>query len=123
MGVGPRRSLVSVVSVAAFLAAIPGSMRLYFGFTSGSQSYLLTGLGFFAVVALLLVSFRRQPLYLAGFLYSGLLGFVWFAESLQHSLMGLFEGVVQVVLLVLIVYLYFNIRSSEGYEDRHHYYD
>ncbi len=123
MGVGPRRSLVSVVGVAAVLAAIPGGIRLYTGFVSGSQPYLLTGLGFFAVVALLLVSFRRQPLYLAGLLYSGLLGVVWYAESVRYSLVGLFEGTVQVVLLVLILYLYFDSRSSEGYEDRHYDYN
>lgn len=123
MGVRPRRSLVSVVSVAAFLASIPGGLRLYFGFSSGSPSYLLTGLGFFAVVALLLASFRKQPLYLAGFLYVGLLGFVWFAETLQYSVVGFFEGALHVALLVLILYLYFDIRSSESYEDRHHDYN
>lgn len=100
-------------SLAIILAAITGVIHLYLGIEHGDPALLLAGAGFFGAVVLFLLGIARRLLYAVGIVYTAAQLVLWWAMGAPHLEIAFFDKVVQVSLIVLLAYLYWN-QPSEG---------
>lgn len=93
--------------MAILLAAITGVVHLYLYTTEGFPLFLLGGLGFFGAILLLIIlpDYRRY-LYLVGIPYTLIFIAGWLAQGMPNFQLGVFDKVVEVLLILILVYLY-----------------
>lgn len=99
-------SLTTVHWAAIVLAAITGIDHLYLFVDEGFLPFLLAGLGFFGAIALLLIGFYRRWLYLLGIPYTAAQIVLWYLQGTPNFAFGVFDKIVQVLLIVLFGYLF-----------------
>lgn len=111
--VHPDQSLSSLDYVAVVLAATTGVIHLYEGVEDWGEGvigilFVLAGLGFFGAIGLLLLGFRKRPLYLAGIVYTGIQFVAYFVLRWPDvsEAIGLFDKAVQFALIVVLAALY-----------------
>lgn len=106
-------SLSAVHWLAVALAAVTGAMHVSVGVVDARAPLVLAGLGFFGAVGLFLADYRRQLLYPFGVAYTGLQIAVWAVVNAgSYTAVGYVDKAVQVVLLVLLAYLYWTGRAA-----------
>lgn len=107
-------SLTATHWVAIGLAALSGLIHLLLAAivpaTGLRTSFLLAGLGFFGAIGLVLLNYRRRLLYLIGIPFVGVQIVLWYlvvepTVATLHVLDAI-DKTAQIVLLVLLVYLY-----------------
>ena len=99
-------SLSGLHWAAIALAAITGINHIYLYLAEGFLPFLLAGLGFFGAIALLVVGFYRRWLYLLGIPYTAAQIVLWYLQGMPNFEFGLFDKAVQVLLIVLLAYLF-----------------
>lgn len=102
--------------VGILLAAITGIIHLWLGFEFIAAplgwSFLAAGLGFFGAIALVLVNIRRPTVYLVGVPFILIQIILWWiinditVQDLFEPGIGVFDKLVQVILIVVILALY-----------------
>lgn len=104
----------AVHALAIGLAATTGLVHLYLFVEEGFLPFLLAGAGFFGAIGLLLVTrgVYRQLLYLAGIPYTlAQIGAYYAVEQpsslAEVSTIALVDKVVQVLLIVVLAYLFY----------------
>ena len=100
-------SLTSTHWVVVGLMVLTGVIHLYAGFAEGRIPVSLAGVGFLAGVGLFLLDYRRRVLYLIGIAYTGIQIPLWYVAKVgEFTSLGYADKVVQVVIIVLLAYLY-----------------
>lgn len=100
-------SLTGLQWLALALVTITGVLHLYAGGVEGRIPVGLAGVGFLVAAGLFLLEYRRRLLYLVGILYTGVQIPLWYAANVgEFTALGYVDKVVQVVLIVVLAYLY-----------------
>ncbi|WP_458189095.1 DUF7475 family protein [Haladaptatus sp. NG-WS-4] len=95
-----------VHSVALVLATITGAIHVYKGLGYGGLPLLLAGAGFFGGIVLFVLSVRRRWLYALGIPYTLAQIVLWLEMGLPYLRLALFDKAVQVLLVVVLTYLF-----------------
>lgn len=95
------------------LLAITGLNHLYLFLSEQFIPFLFAGLGFFGIIAILLVGLYRRLVYLAAipFTISQIAG--WYVLDGNLTTFAIFDKTVQVLLIVLLAYLFWK-EGQEG---------
>jgi hypothetical protein len=97
------------------LALVTGGIHVYAGLVEGRIPVLLAGVGFFGAVILFLVDYRRTLLYVLGIIYTAVQLPLWYVvKAGEYTTLGYVDKSIQVVLIVFLVYLYWNTRMATG---------
>lgn len=106
-------SASSLDYLATALAAITGIIHLYEGIEHlGGEPiaiwFILAGLGFFGAIVLFWVGFNRTILYSVGIVFTGIQFIAYFVINWPNvlSALGIFDKIVQLVLIGSLVVLY-----------------
>lgn len=104
---------------AVVLAALTGVVHLWLAVHEWAEleealPFLLAGIGFFVGIGLVLSTDRyRQPLYLLGAAFTGIEIPLWVLGGMEEFTLGVFDKVVQVLLVGALLYLWFQSRSAD----------
>jgi len=108
-------SVTSVHWVAIVLVLVTGGIHVYAGIVEGRLPVSLAGVGFLGAVVLFLLDYRRRLLYLVGIVYTAIQVPLWYVvKAGEFTTLGLVDKAVQIVLIVLLVFLYWSERRSSG---------
>lgn len=116
-------SLTPLHWVGIGCAAITGLIHLWLGVefidSPMGWSFLAAGAGFYGAIALVVLDVRRPLVYLVGIPYTAIQIPLWWiandiepAELLEPGI-GVFDKLVQVLLIAVLVALYFRERDVE----------
>lgn len=95
----------------ALLAVFTAAVHLYLFIGHGETVMLLAGAGFIGGIALFFAGFDRRYLYAGGALFTLVQIPLWVLEGMPHlDSFGLLDKVVQVLLVLLLGYLYLQQR-------------
>lgn len=112
-GVLETESISSVGWLAVVLVVTTGILHVYAGLVEGRIPVALAGVGFLAAVGLYVVDYRRPVLYLVGILYTAVQIPLWYvANAGEFTALGYLDKGVQVVLIVVLAYLYWQTRTA-----------
>ena len=101
--------------LVVLLALLTGGIHVYAGLVEGRIPVLLAGVGFFGAVVLFLVDYRRSLLYVLGIVYTAVQLPLWYVvKAGEYTTLGYADKLIQVVLILLLVYLYWNTRMATG---------
>lgn len=108
-------SLTRTHWLAVLLALVTGGIHVYAGLVEGRIPVLVAGVGFFGAVGLFLVDYRRSLLYVLGIVYTAVQIPLWYVvKAGEYTTLGYVDKSLQVVLIALLVYFYWNTRSATG---------
>jgi hypothetical protein len=106
-------SLTGLEWLAIALVVVTGVLHVYAGIVEGRAPVALAGVGFFGAAALYLADYRRHLLALVGIVYTGVQIPIWYAvKAGEYTTVGYVDKAVQVVLVVLLAYLYWKGRQT-----------
>lgn len=88
-------------------------MHLYLFWSEGWPPFLLGGLGFFGAIVLLLFDVFRKWLYALGIPFTLVHIGGWLAQGMPNFRLGVFDKTVQVILIVLLAYLFLQEHRAE----------
>lgn len=112
-GVFETESIAGLGWIALALVLITGIFHIYSGFVEGQIPVLLAGVGFLGAIVLYLRNYRRRVLYLVGIVYTAVQIPIWYVvKAGEYTTVGYVDKAVQVVLIVLLVYLYWSSTSA-----------
>jgi hypothetical protein len=101
--------------LVVLFALVTGGIHVYAGLVEGRTPVLLAGVGFFGAVVLFLVDYRRSLLYVLGIVYTAVQLPLWYVvKAGEYTTLGYADKLIQVILIVLLVYLYWNTRMATG---------
>lgn len=110
-GVLDTESIPGLGWVALGLVLVTGVLHIYSGIVEGRIPVLLAGVGFLGAIVLYLANYRRRVLYLVGIVYTAVQIPIWYiVKAGEYTTIGYVDKGVQVVLIVLLAYLYWNSR-------------
>lgn len=93
--------------LALVLVFITGVLHLYSGVVEGRLPVLLAGVGFLGAIVLFVMNYRRRQLYLVGIVYTAVQIPLWYVANVgEFTVVGYVDKVVQVTLIILLAYLY-----------------
>lgn len=99
--------------LAVVLVAVTGLFHIYAGIVEGRIPVALAGVGFLAAIGLYLVDYRSPLLYLVGIVYTAIQIPLWYvAKAGEFTTVGYLDKAVQVVLIVVLAYLYWQTRTA-----------
>lgn len=98
---------------AAALATVSGGVHFYLYLTQGFIPFLLAGLGFLTLAALLATTFDHRLLYLGGIPFTLAQIAAWIQLGMPDFLLGVADKTIQVALIVLLAYLFVSERRSK----------
>ncbi|MEF8851642.1 MAG: hypothetical protein V5A44_06530 [Haloarculaceae archaeon] len=111
-GVFETVSIPDLGWVALALVFVTGVLHIYSGLVEGRIPVLLAGVGFLGAMALYLTDYRRRLLYLVGIVYTAVQIPIWYVvKAGEYTTVGYVDKAVQVVLIVVLAYLYWASRS------------
>ena len=102
--------------LAALLAVITGGVHLYLFTTQSFILFLLAGLGFLTIAALVATTFDHRLLYLGGIPFTAMQIVAWVQLGMPDFQLGVADKTVQIVLICLLGYLYVSERRSADVE-------
>ena len=101
--------------LAVALVVVTGAIHVYAGVVEGRIPVALAGVGFFGALALYLLNYRRRLLYLVGIVYTAVQLPLWYVvKAGEFTTVGYVDKAVQVVLILVLAYLYWQARSSDA---------
>lgn len=104
-------SLDTLHWVALVLVVATGVLHLYAGYAESRIPVALAGVGFLGAAVLFLQNYRRRLLYLVGILYTAIQIPLWYAANApDFTLVGYADKAIQVVLIVVLAFLYWRER-------------
>jgi hypothetical protein len=104
--------------VALGLVFLTGIFHLYSGVVESRIPVLLAGIGFFGAIVLYLIDYRRRLLYLVGIVYTAVQIPIWYVvKAGEYTTVGFVDKAVQVVLVVLLAYLWWSTRTGDSYSE------
>lgn len=107
-------SLTSTHWLAVLLVLVTGVIHIYSGIVEGRIPVSLAGIGFLAAIVLFLFDYRRSLLYLVGILFTAVQLPLWYVvKAGEFTTLGYIDKTVQVVLILLLAYLYYSRRNVE----------
>lgn len=117
--IGLRPALGSMTGTrwtAIALAMITGGVHLYLYWTQSFVPFLLAGLGFLTMAALVPTTFDHRLLYLGGIPFTAMQIVAWVQLGMPDFQLGVADKAVQILLICLLGYLFVNERRSEAGE-------
>ncbi|WP_458204911.1 DUF7475 family protein [Haladaptatus sp. NG-SE-30] len=107
-------SIPSIGWLTVALIFVTGILHIYAGIVEGRIPLTLAGAGFLGAIVLYLADYRRRLLYLVGIFYTAVQIPLWYvANAGEFTTLGYVDKAVQVVLVVLLIYLYWNARATD----------
>lgn len=104
---------------AVALALLTGALHLYAGAVEGRIPVALAGVGYAGAIVLYYVGYRRRLLALVGIPYTLVQFPLWYSRNAgEFAMVGYVDKTVQVVLVVVLAYLYWSGRQSGVKSDR-----
>jgi len=101
--------------LAVALVAVTGIIHVYAGLVEGRIPVTLAGVGFLVAIGLYLADYRRRLLYLVGVLYTAVQIPLWYVvKAGEFTTIGYLDKGVQVVLVVVLAYLYWQTRTAHA---------
>ena len=107
-------SLTSVQWLAVSLVVLTGVLHVYAGFVEGRIPVALAGFGYAGALVLFFVGYRRRLLYLIGVPYTAVQIPIWLVAKSEYGVVDYVDKATQVVLILVLGYLYLNARSRQG---------
>ena len=106
-------SITSLGWLAVVLVLVTGLIHIYAGLVEGRIPVTLAGVGFLGALVLYLVDYRRSLLYLVGVIYTAVQIPIWYVvKAGEYTTLGYLDKGVQVLLIGLLVYLYWQTRTT-----------
>ena len=108
-------SIPTLAWVALGLVFVTGVLHVYAGVVENRIPVALAGVGFFGAILLYLLDYRRRLLYLVGILYTAVQIPIWYVvKAGEYTTVGYVDKAVQVVLIVLLAYLWWTARTTDS---------
>ena len=112
-GVFKTGSIPTLGWLAVVLVLVTGLIHIYAGLVEGRIPVTLAGVGFLGAVVLYLVDYRRNLLYLVGVIYTVVQIPIWYVvKAGEYTPLGYLDKGVQALLIGLLVYLYWQTRTT-----------
>jgi hypothetical protein len=108
---GQRDSLTQLQWLAVVLAVITGVLHVYAGVVEGRVPVALAGVGYAGALVLFFLDYRRRLLYLVGIPYTAIQIPLWLVVKSEYGVVDYVDKAVQVVLILVLLYLYLNTPS------------
>ena len=105
-------ALTRVHWAAIGIAGITGTVHLYLYWTQSFIPFLLAGLGFLTMAALVPTTFDHRLLYLGGIPFTAMQIIAWVQLGMPDFQLGVADKTLQVVLICLLGYLYVSEHRS-----------
>ena len=106
-------SLTRLHWLAILLVFVTGVIHIYAGVIESRIPVSLAGIGFLGAIAVFLFGYRRPLLYLVGVVYTAIQLSLWYVvKAGEYSTIGYVDKTVQIGLVLLLLYLYWNARRS-----------
>ncbi|MFD1514074.1 hypothetical protein [Halomarina rubra] len=99
---------------AIALATITGGVHLYLYWTQSFVPFLLAGIGFLTMAALVPTTFDHRLLYLGGIPFTAMQVVAWIQLGMPDFQLGVADKTVQLLLICLLGYLYVSERRNEA---------
>lgn len=110
-------SLTRVHWLAVALVLATGAIHLYSGLLEGRLPVALAGVGFVVAIGLFLADVHRPLLYVLGIPFTAVQLPLWYvAKAGEYTTLGYVDKAIQVVLIVLLAWLYWRHRQRSGAE-------
>jgi hypothetical protein len=94
------------------LVAITGVLHVYAGVVEGRVPVALAGVGYAGALVLFFLDYRRRLVYLIGIPYTAIQIPIWLVVKSEYGVVDYVDKAVQVVLIVVLLYLYLNPPSE-----------
>jgi hypothetical protein len=105
-------SLTQYQWLAVVLVAITGVLHVYAGVVEGRVPVALAGVGYAGALVLFFLDYRRRLVYLIGIPYTAIQIPIWLVVKSEYGVVDYVDKAVQVVLIVVLLYLYLNPPSE-----------
>ncbi|WP_435097292.1 DUF7475 family protein [Halorubrum sp. N11] len=105
-------SLTQIQWLAVVLIVITGVLHVYAGVIEGRIPVALAGVGYAGALMLFFLDYRRRLLYLVGIPYTAVQIPLWLVVKSEYGIVDYVDKAVQVVLILVLVYLYLNTPSE-----------
>lgn len=105
---------------AMALATVSGGVHLYLYATQSFIPFLLAGLGFLTLAALMATTFDYRVLYLGGIPFTIAQIAAWIQLGMPDFRLGVADKTVQVALIVLLAYLFVIERRNRAVDTETH---
>ena len=105
-------SITQIQWIAIALVVVTGALHIYAGIVEGRAPVALAGVGYAGALVLFLLSYRRRLLYLVGIPYTAVQFPLWIAAKSEYGMIDYVDKAVQVVLILVLIYLYLNTPSE-----------
>ncbi|OLZ39205.1 hypothetical protein A6E15_17510 [Natrinema saccharevitans] len=105
-------SLTRLQWLAVVLVAITGVLHVFAGIIEGRVPVALAGVGYAGALVLFFLNYRRRLLYLIGVPYTAVQIPIWLVAKSEYGVVDYVDKAVQVVLIVVLVYLYLNTPAE-----------
>ena len=105
-------SLTRLQWLAVVLVAITGVLHVFAGIVEGRVPVALAGVGYAGALVLFFLNYRRRLLYLIGVPYTAVQIPIWLVAKSEYGVVDYVDKAVQVVLIVVLVYLYLNTPAE-----------
>jgi hypothetical protein len=100
--------------LAVALVLITGGLHVYAGVVEGRVIVALAGIGYMGALVLFFIDYRRRLLYLIGIPYTTIQIPLWLVAKSEYGMVDYVDKTVQVVLILVLVYLYVNTPSQSA---------
>jgi hypothetical protein len=105
-------SLTRIQWLAVALVVVTGVLHVYAGVVEGRIPVALAGVGYAGALVLFFLDYRRRLLYLIGIPYTAVQFPLWIVAKSEYGMVDYVDKAVQVVLILVLVYLYLNTPSE-----------
>ena len=109
---GKIGALTRLQWLAVVLVAITGVLHVFAGIVEGRVPVALAGVGYAGALVLFFLNYRRRLLYLIGVPYTAVQIPIWLVAKSEYGVVDYVDKAVQVVLIVVLVYLYLNTPTE-----------
>ena len=107
-------SLTTFQWLAIALVVVTGVLHLFAGIVEGRPPVALAGVGYAGALVLFVMNYRRRLLYLVGVPYTAVQIPLWLVVKSEYGVVDYVDKAVQVVLIVVLLYLYLNSSADAG---------
>ena len=111
---GRASSLNTLNWVAVALVVVTGVLHVYAGVVEGRPPVTLAGVGYAGALVLFFLNYRRRLLYAIGIPYTAVQIPIWLVVKSEYGLVDYVDKAVQVVLIVVLAYLYLQSRGASA---------
>jgi hypothetical protein len=107
-----RGSLTRLQWLAVALVVVTGGLHVYAGVVKGRIPVALAGAGYVGALVLFFLDYRRRLLYLIGVPYTAVQIPIWLVVKSEYGTVDYVDKAVQIVLILVLLYLYLNAPSG-----------